>query len=86
MNKFVREHYPVEKLPDDLRPDLPDGTSVTVEIKEEPAYQWAPTPKPMTAKETAELIRKIHEGRTDKGRSAEEIAAEVRSLRDEWDD
>jgi hypothetical protein len=32
MNKIVREHYPVEKLPDDLRAGILPGERVTVTI------------------------------------------------------
>lgn len=35
MNKIVREHYPVEKLPEDLRQGLPPGQTVTVTVEED---------------------------------------------------
>jgi hypothetical protein len=32
MNKIVKEHYPISKLPEDLRPDLPLDGWVRVQI------------------------------------------------------
>jgi hypothetical protein len=40
MNKIVREHYPVERLPDDLRAGMIPGGRVTVTIVSE---ETAPT-------------------------------------------
>ncbi|SEQ08930.1 hypothetical protein SAMN05428969_1908 [Devosia sp. YR412] len=85
MNKVVREHYPVEKLPEDLRAEFPNATFVTVEVAVDDEVSFAPPASPMTGPETADYIRKLHAGRTDKGRSMEDIVAEVRQLRDEWD-
>lgn len=34
MNKIVRQRYPVEKLPEDLREGLPAGQTVTVTVEE----------------------------------------------------
>ena len=89
MNKIVREHYPVENLPEDLQHHFAKDALVTVRVElEEPDVQFAPAQqsKPMSGRETANFIRSLHEGRTDKGRSLDEIVAEVRELRDEWDD
>jgi hypothetical protein len=35
MNKFVREHYPASKLPEDLRAGVDPAATVTVTIVEE---------------------------------------------------
>jgi hypothetical protein len=35
MNRIVREHYPVEKLPEDLREGIPAGEQVTVTVEAE---------------------------------------------------
>jgi hypothetical protein len=85
MNKIVREHYPVEKLPEDLRRLVPNASEVLLEItvaSELPVK----AAKPMTGAETAEMIRELHRDRPSGSRTMEEIVKEVRELRDEWDD
>jgi hypothetical protein len=74
MNKIVRENYPASKLPEDLREGIDPSTSVTVTIVED-----TPPHKPMTLEEIFALRRPPF-------RSAEEIVASIRELRDEWDD
>ncbi|MFO1186825.1 MAG: hypothetical protein U1E87_04895 [Alphaproteobacteria bacterium] len=37
MNKIVKEHYPISKLPEDLRPDLPLDGWVRVQVETETA-------------------------------------------------
>ncbi len=74
MNKTVREHYPAAKLPDDLRETLPDGAFVTVSIEPE-AQDELPA---MTLEEIFALARSAPR------RDAEQIDAELRALRDEW--
>lgn len=86
MNKIVREHYPVENLPEDLRMHFSKGISVTVEIAEESPAIRAPITRPMSAREVAQLIRENLKRRSAVGRSTDEIVAEVRKLRDEWDE
>lgn len=81
MNRIVLEHYPVEKLPEDLRKHFSRGGSVTLEVKEEAEGAQ----RPMTATEAAHLIRE-NLSRNVKRRTEEEIVAEVRALRDEWND
>jgi len=82
MNKIVREHYPVEKLPDDIRVHFPAGTSVTLEVSGE-----AELPRrPLTAQEAAVIMRASQERHRGSGRTPETEAAEIRKLRDEWDD
>lgn len=75
MNKIVREHYPVEKLPEDLRQGLPKGQTVTVTVEEEEAA-------PVSKERLMEFL--------NKARSVEPIADDpverIRKLRDEWDD
>jgi len=73
MNKIVREHYPVSKLPEDLREGVdPDATvTVTVEDLKRPE-------RVMTLDEIFALRRPPY-------RSAEEIVSDVRRQRDEWD-
>lgn len=89
MNKIVREHYPVEKLPEDLRAGLPrDATvTVTVEADEKPSTQALRAmvqdlldhPKPMTLRQLREMVG-------PRNVTSDEAVARIRALRDEWDD
>ena len=74
MNKIIRENYPASKLPEDLREGIDPSTRVTVTVVED-----APSHSPMTLEE-------IFASRRPPYRSAEEIVASIRQLRDEWDD
>ncbi len=89
MNKIVREHYPVEKLPEDLRAGLSAGQSVTITVEEEVALipddtfdelvaEILRNPKPMTLSEARALVG-------PRNVSGEEAVARIRALRDEWD-
>lgn len=75
MNRIVREHYPAAKLPSDLREglDLKSEVTVTVEKEEE-------------APRTVLTLDEIFASRRPPYRSAEEIDAEIRRSRDEWDE
>jgi hypothetical protein len=76
MNKIIREHYPVSKLPAELRAGIAPGASVRVTIEEE-------TLKPLNR---AELLASLREAREQApGVTLEEAVARVRELRDEWD-
>jgi hypothetical protein len=75
MNKIVREHYPASKLPDDLRAGIDPQRHVTVTVEEE----WARPDEVMTLEE-------IFAMRKPPFRSVDEIDAEIRRSRDEWDD
>jgi hypothetical protein len=75
MNRIVREHYPASRLPDDLRGDVDPSSMVTVIVAEE---EKRPE-KVMSLEEIFSL-----EG--FRRRSAEEIDADIRQMRDEWDD
>lgn len=75
MNRIVKEHYPAENLPDDLREGLAPGSQVTVMIVEE---EQAPE-KIMSLEELFALRRPPF-------RSGAEIDADLRRQRDEWDD
>jgi hypothetical protein len=74
MNKIVREHYPASKLPKDLRPsDDPDArVTVTIETEERP--------------ERVMTLDEIFSQRGFARRTKEEIDADIRRQRDEWDD
>ena len=84
MNKIVREHYPVEKLPEDLRNLVGNVDSVTIELTEE----RAPMLKPLTQQEAVALMRQSQREHAAQGTSvtAEEAVRRIRQLRDEWDD
>jgi hypothetical protein len=74
MNKIVREHYPASKLPKDLRPsDDPDArVRVTIEAEDRP--------------ESVMTLEEIFSQGDFARRTKEEIDADIRRLRDEWDD
>jgi hypothetical protein len=84
MNKIVREHYPVENLPADLREGLGDGETVRVVIEVD-APTWEDAPKPRTVKETLEQLEKLRQGRTPDP-DVTEAVSRVRALRNEWED
>ena len=75
MNRVIREHYPIENLPDDLRLDLPASGRVSLEITVEAAD---------AAASTGQFSRFKARRRTGFASSAE-IEAHVAALRDEWD-
>jgi hypothetical protein len=88
MNKIVREHYPVENLPADLREGLAQGSTVriVVEVEGEEASELLATPqKLMSVQDTLAMIRKYREANPERV-TTEEAAARIRELRDEWDD
>ena len=70
MNKIVRDHYPVEKLPDDLKSGLQAHGWVRVEIEPE-------TPQPATL-----LASLVGAGRNVHG-TGDEVIAHIRSLRED---
>ncbi|MBS9478350.1 hypothetical protein [Ancylobacter radicis] len=87
MNRIVREHYPVEKLPEDLREGLPAGRKVTVTLEEEGVDEEGlserlaailANPRPMTIDQARALAG-------NRSTSTEEAVTRIRSLRDEWD-
>jgi hypothetical protein len=74
MNKIVREHYPASQLPEDLRPGVNPSATVTVTVEEEQRPEHV-----MTLEEIFSLTG-------FRRRSKEEIDADIRKQRDEWDD
>ena len=75
MNKIVKVHYPAARLPADLQQGLDPASRVTVTIEPEPA----PARKVMSLEE-------IFAARRPPYRSADEIDAEIRRSRNEWND
>jgi hypothetical protein len=76
MNSIVREHYPVSKLPEDLREGVDPNSTVTVIVTVE---EIRPPTKIMSLEE-------IFAARRPPFRSAEDIDADIRKQRDGWDD
>jgi hypothetical protein len=77
MNKIVRERYPVENLPEDLRAELGLVSTVTVTIEAEP--------KRHDEAKRAAAIAELLEHRRRLPPSTESSVLTVRRLRDEWD-
>ena len=76
MNKIVRENYPAAKLPEDLREGFDPESTVTVTV----------TVDELKPPEHVMSLEEIFASRRPPFRSAEEIVASTRQLRDEWDD
>jgi hypothetical protein len=75
MNRIVKEHYPASRLPEDLRQGVDPTAVVTVTIVEEES-----------GREKAVTLEEIFALRQPPFRTAEEIDADLRRQRDEWDD
>jgi hypothetical protein len=73
MNRLVREHYPVERLPEDLRPNNDPNARVTVTIEEE------------TRPDRVMTLDEIFSQKGFRRRTKEEIDADIRRQRDEWE-
>ena len=74
MNRIVRQHFPAEKLPPELREGLEESAQVTVPVETEtgPAER-RPTLDEIFARRRPPFLTK------------EEIDRRIRELRDEWD-
>lgn len=77
MNKIVRENYPVDRLPEDLRRNLPMSGTVRVVI-ESPSVTADP--------EVSEWFASIIAKRDNVPASPEDPVDRVRRQRDEWND
>ena len=75
MNRIVKEHYPASRLPEDLREGVDPTAIVTITIVEEQGRQ-----------ESTVTLEEIFALRQPPFRTAEEIDADLRRQRDEWDD
>jgi hypothetical protein len=82
MNKIVREHYPVEKLPEDLREGLQAGATVRVVLEVEDETIERPS---MSFEESMRLINDYRRDNPERV-SVEDAVQRVRALRDEWDE
>jgi hypothetical protein len=96
MNKIVRQHYPVSKLPEDLQQEFSGLETVTVvgeniSMSAEPAtshhsFEDMMTHiKPMSFRELM-ADRDAHPENYQGKVTTEEAVARIRALRDEWDD
>lgn len=75
MNKIIRkQEYPASKLPADLREGLDPGATVSVTVEE-----LKPPRRGMTLEEIFAMRRPPF-------RTTEEIDADIRRQRDEWDE
>lgn len=77
MNRIVKDHYPAERLPDDLRDNIPVGADIriTIEVLRAPLSRE----QMLSALDTfrAEVLKT--------GAHSTDAVARVRELRDEWD-
>jgi hypothetical protein len=78
MNKVVRDHYPVSKLPEDLREEVGDVQSVRLIL--EPI-----DPPESSLTEIIERARRLRAEGKIQPVTTEDAVARVRALRDEWD-
>lgn len=86
MNRIVREHYPVEKLPEDLREGRPAGTTVTVTVEDEgwetdfelEVEKLLHHPEPVSLRDARAMVQQ-------RLLDPDEAVARIRALRDEWD-
>ncbi|HML13317.1 MAG TPA: hypothetical protein VK456_08430 [Xanthobacteraceae bacterium] len=74
MNKIIREHYPAAQLPEDLRPNDDPNARVTVIIQEEKRRTRVMT------------LDEIFSQKGFRRRTKQQIDADIRRQRDEWDE
>ncbi len=95
MNRIVLEHYPVSKLPAELRDRLSDAATVRLVIEADDGVESGPS-SPFAFAESKrassgglddllERYRKNPENFSGNV-TVEEAVARIRELRDEWDD
>jgi hypothetical protein len=75
MNRIVKEHYPASRWPEDLRQGVDPTAIVTVTIVEEEVGPQRPA-----------TLEEVFASRRPPFRTPEEIDAELRRQRDDWDD
>ncbi len=82
MNEIVRRNYPAANLPEDLRAGLPEGARVDVTISSPPS-----TPPAEADDGLRRLFEQVASYRAShpERRTVDEIVADIRVLRDEWD-
>jgi hypothetical protein len=72
MNKIIRDHYPVSKLPEDLRQGLPLDGEARIVVESRPKRRG------YTLQELLELKQSI-------APATDNPVERIRALRDEWD-
>lgn len=82
MNKIVREHYPVERLPEDLREGLQPGATVRVVLEVDDVRIERQS---MSLEDSMRLINDYRRDNPERV-SIEDAVRRVRDLRDEWDE
>lgn len=82
MNRIVREHYPVSKLPEDLREQFAGQDEVTITV-ESKAETLRDRPEPPFGSGGFSRYRHLAQPHFQ---STEEVVAHVNALRDEWDE
>jgi len=82
MNRIVREHYPVEKLPEDLREGIPAGQQVTVVVEIGGEISGSEYLKPP---ERVLTLDEMFAMRRPPFRTSEEINETLRRDRDGWE-
>jgi hypothetical protein len=78
VNKMVRTHYPVEKLPEDLRLGFSENGTVTIILKEEDSAN--------SDISRAALVEAMQKSRWVNPGPEDDPVKRIRALRDEWDD
>jgi hypothetical protein len=79
MNRIVKEHYPVENLPADLREGLDPQARVTITLVAEA------TGSPAQARATDEKVRTLLEARARLRSAPDDSVSRVSALRNDWD-
>ncbi len=84
MNKIVRDHYPVAKLPEDLREGFSQSGTVKVVIEIDERSPFAYTEEKDRALTLEEMLRRKHaDPSAYSGRvTMEEAVSRIRELRD----
>ena len=81
MNRIVREHYPVEKLPEDLREGIPAGEQVTVTVEPE---KVGSTEVRGRQDSSTNLFSRYRHFRGHHFGTVDDVQAHIAALRDEW--
>ena len=76
MNKIVREHYPVERLPEDLRAELPAGVTVRLTLEAESVSL------PAGRAWIEDIVRR----KASIAETPDDPVGRIRQLREEWND
>jgi hypothetical protein len=93
MNKIVREHYPVSKLPEDLREQFEGAETVRIISEEAESVEaerdfWSIPIDELKPRTPEQVMADFNHIRSLGLPSVtpEEAVARIRELRDEWDD